>query len=125
MSLSPDLRTSDGFVMFYFPAMAFFTSAQTVAGFSLFMRLCNAVVAGTQFTLFMAATNFARVGGAGVVDALSERGYATLFGIMAISALLALPFLYACLATAPAGPGGSDEAGGEEIPPAAPDLAPD
>jgi len=116
MSLSADLRTSSGFVLFYLPAMAFVTSAQTVAGFSLFMRLCSAVVAGTQFTLFMAATNFARVGGAGVVDAFSEQGYAMLFGIMAISALAGLPFLYACLGTAPAG---------ETIPPAAQDPAPD
>jgi hypothetical protein len=114
MSLSPDLRASDDFVMFSLPAMAFVTSAQTVAGFSLFMRLCSAVVAGTQFTLFMAATNFARVGGAGVVDALSDRGYPMLFGVMAISALVGLPFLYACLGTAPAG---GDEPDDETPPP--------
>jgi PAT family beta-lactamase induction signal transducer AmpG len=127
MSLSDGLRTSSNFVLFYLPAMAFLTSAQTVAGFSLFMRLCSAVVAGTQFTLFMAATNFARVGGAGVVDALSEQGYAILFGAMAISALTALPFLYACLATAPSHAREPDDAGAGagETPPAAPDPAPD
>lgn len=121
MSLSAELRTNDSFVFFYLVAMAFVTSAQTVAGFSLFMRLCSAVVAGTQFTLFMAATNFARVGGAGVVDAIGDRGYATLFGVMAIAALAGLPFLYICLATAPPGGGASDA----EIPPAVPDPAPD
>ena len=105
--------------------MALVTSARTVAGFSLFMRPCSVVVAGTQFTLFMAATNFARIGGAGVVDALSESGYATLFGVMAISALVSLPFLYACLATAPASSGASDEVDEAEIPPAVPDPAPD
>jgi len=124
MSLSDDLRTNSDFVLFYLPAMAFITSAQTVAGFSLFMRLCSAVVAGTQFTLFMAATNFARVGGAGVVDALSESGYPTLFGIMAVSALAGLPALYACLATAPPPTTGkSDDEAAGDTPPAAPDLA--
>ncbi|GJM23318.1 MAG: MFS transporter [Planctomycetota bacterium] len=121
MSLSESLRTNGSFVMFYLPAMAFLTSAQTVAGFSLFMRLCSAVVAGTQFTLFMAATNFARVGGARVVEGLADQGYATLFRAMAISSLVALPFLYGCLATAPAVAAISED----ELPPVAPDPAPD
>ncbi len=121
MSLSPDLRANSDYVLFYLVTINFLTSAQTVAGFSLFMRLCTAVVAGTQFTLFMAATNFARVGGAGVVDALSEQGYGVLFGVMAGAALVGLPFLYLCLATAPPGGGASVE----DVPPAVPDPAPD
>jgi PAT family beta-lactamase induction signal transducer AmpG len=100
LGLSDELRSSDTYVVFYLLTVNFLISAQTVAGFSLFMRLCSVAVAGTQFTLYMAAANFARVGGARVVAGLSSEqpggeDYATLFLAMAGAILLALPFLFA------------------------------
>jgi PAT family beta-lactamase induction signal transducer AmpG len=95
MGASEELRLSDSYVIFYMLAVNFLVSAQTVAGFSLFMRLCSVAVAGTQFTLYMASTNFARVGGAKVVGALAEDGYGTLFTAMGIAILISLPLLYA------------------------------
>ena len=95
MGVSEELRTSEIYVVVYLLGVQFLISAQMVAGFSLFMRLCSVAVAGTQFTLYMAASNFARVGGARVVGALSDEGYAVLFGTMGTAILLSLPLLYA------------------------------
>jgi hypothetical protein len=58
------------------------------------MRLCTATVAGTQYTLYMALANVARISGAAIVASLSDRGYETIFFVMAIAILIPLPFLY-------------------------------
>ncbi len=99
LAFSEALRASDAYVVFYIVGVNFLISAMLVAGFSLFMRLCSVAVAGTQFTLFMATGNFARIGGARVVDALSDVGYSAIFLAMGGAVLLSLPFLYAIPAT--------------------------
>jgi uncharacterized membrane protein YedE/YeeE len=65
-----------------------------VASFSLFMRLCTAAVAGTQYTLYMSMANLARVSGAGLVAVLEEAGYRTIFLVMAGAIIVPLLFLY-------------------------------
>jgi PAT family beta-lactamase induction signal transducer AmpG len=110
MGLSEELRTSDGYVVFYLLSMQFLISAQMVAGFSLFMRLCSLAVAGTQFTLYMAAGNFARVGGARIVGQLSDEGFAVLFMAMGVAILLSLPALFA-ISGGPSGHAGKPPGG--------------
>lgn len=94
MAASPGLLASGAFCKFYLFAAIFLTSAQTVAGFSLFMRLCTTAIAGTQFTLYMAITNLGRVRAAGLVGELEAHGTATIFGAMGVSMLVAIAVLY-------------------------------
>ncbi|MEM7309532.1 MAG: MFS transporter [Planctomycetota bacterium] len=93
MGASEELRLTSGFAVTFFLGATFLISAQTVSGFSLFMRLSVAAVAGTQFTLFMAASNFARVFAAKLVGTLGENGYAAIYFAMGGSMLLSLPLL--------------------------------
>ena len=65
-----------------------------LASFSLFMRLCTAAVAGTQYTLYMAISNLARVSGAAMVASLEAEGYRVIFLVMAAAIVLPLIFLY-------------------------------
>jgi PAT family beta-lactamase induction signal transducer AmpG len=94
LGLSDALRVDDTAVTAYIVLCNVLVSAQTVAGFSLFMRLCHASVGGTQFTLYMAAANFARVISAVIVGALAAYGYGTMFLVMGGAMLAALPVLY-------------------------------
>ncbi|MFT7668459.1 MAG: PAT family beta-lactamase induction signal transducer AmpG [Planctomycetota bacterium] len=95
LGFSEALRNSEAFCVAYLLGVVFLTSAQTVAGFSLFMRLCSAVVAGTQFTLFMAISNFGRVGAAQLVGALQEHGVSVIFSAMGASMLVSILILFA------------------------------
>jgi MFS transporter, PAT family, beta-lactamase induction signal transducer AmpG len=95
LGISDDLRGSETFCITYLLGVVFLTSAQTVAGFSLYMRLCAVAVAGTQFTLFMAISNFGRVGAAQMVGALKEQGVAIIFGTMGASMLVSIVVLFA------------------------------
>ena len=94
MGLSEGLRASQSFPLVFLLGTLFCISMMTVAGFALFMRLCTAAVAGTQYTLYMALANVARISGAAIVASLSDRGYETIFCVMAIAILIPLPFLY-------------------------------
>jgi PAT family beta-lactamase induction signal transducer AmpG len=95
MGFSADLRGSTIYCVIYLLCAEFLISAQIVAGFSMFMRLCTIAVAGTQFTLYMAVSNLARVGGAGMVSSLKDNGYGSIFLVMGATMLLSIPILFA------------------------------
>lgn len=95
LGVSEELRASRPYCITYLMVALFLVSAQTVAGFSLFMRLCSIAVAGTQFTLYMAVSNFARVGGAGIVGSLNDSGYGTIFLSMGAAMLVSVVVLFA------------------------------
>ena len=95
LASSESLRSSESYCVSYLFTVTFLSSAQTVAGFSLFMKLCTIAIAGTQFTLYMAISNFARVFAASLVGSLEGSGYSTVFGVMGGSMLLAIPVLFA------------------------------
>jgi len=94
MGLSEELRVGQSFPLVFLLGTTFGISMMTVAGFALFMRLCTAAVAGTQYTLYMALANVARIAGASIAAALADTGYGTIFMVMAIAILIPLPFLY-------------------------------
>ena len=104
MGVSEELRVDESFLSlfgmsFSFPLVfllgtTFLISLMTVASFALFMRLCTPAVAGTQYTLYMALANLARVSGAAIVASLEEDGYRTIFLAMAAAIVIPLVFLY-------------------------------
>ncbi len=94
MGLSEELRTHASFPLVFLVGTSFLISLKTVAGFALFMRLCTPAVAGTQYTLYMAFSNLARVSGAALVASLEGDGYRTIFLVMAAAIILPLLFLY-------------------------------
>jgi PAT family beta-lactamase induction signal transducer AmpG len=95
MGVSVELRTSESFPIVFLLGTTFLISMMTVASFSLFMRLCTAAVAGTQYTLYMAISNLARVSGAAMVASLEAEGYRVIFLVMAGAIVLPLVFLFA------------------------------
>lgn len=95
LASSEALRSSEPYCTTYLITAEFLVSVQTVASFSLFMRLCSVAVAGTQYTLFMAVLNQGRVAGAEILRRLSDSGYALIFAVMAGALLASLPILYA------------------------------
>ena len=94
MGVSEELRASESFPLIFMLGTTFLISMKAVASFSLFMRLCTPAVAGTQYTLYMAISNLARVSGASVVAMLEAEGYRVIFLVMAGAILLPLVFLY-------------------------------
>jgi PAT family beta-lactamase induction signal transducer AmpG len=94
MGVSPELRSDDLFPLTFLLVTTFLISMMTVASFSLFMRLCTAAVGGTQYTFYMAMANLARVSGAVLVAALEDKGYRTIFIVMAVAIVAPLVFLY-------------------------------
>lgn len=94
MGLSDELRVSPLFPLVFLLGTTFCISLMTVAGFAMFMRLCTATVAGTQYTFYMALANVARISGAAVAAYLEDSGYRMIFLVMAIAILIPLPFLY-------------------------------
>ena len=94
MGVSPELRSNDHFPLTFLLVTTFLISMMTVASFSLFMRLCTAAVGGTQYTFYMAMANLARVSGAALVAALEDKGYRTIFLVMAVAIVAPLVFLY-------------------------------
>ena len=95
LASSEALRASEPYCITYLITAEFLVSAQSVASFSLFMRLCSVAVAGTQYTLFMAVLNQGRVAGAEILRRISDEGYAVIFYFMAGSMIASLPILYA------------------------------
>ena len=95
LAFSAGLRGSETYCTSYLFSALFLSSAQTVATFALFMRLSSVVVAGTQFTLYMAVTNLGRVFAANLVGRLEDSGFAAVFLAMGLSSLLAIPVLFA------------------------------
>ena len=95
LATSQGLRASELYCTGYLFAVLFLSSAQTVAGFSLFMRLSAVAIAGTQFTLYMAVTNLGRVFAANLVGWLEDTGYPAIFGVMGGSMLLAIAVVFA------------------------------
>lgn len=93
--LSPLMGTSVAIATGFLLAVNFLASAQTVASFSLFMGLCSLAVAGTQFTLYMAALNLTRAQGAHIVAALGDYGYGAVYIGMGVAMLVSVPILYA------------------------------
>lgn len=104
LGFSPAARASEAFCATYLLGVTFLSSAQTVAGFSLFMRLCAVAVAGTQFTLFMAISNLGRVGAAQFVAEQEGNGTATIFASMGISMLISILILFAIPQSKKGGP---------------------
>jgi PAT family beta-lactamase induction signal transducer AmpG len=94
MGVSEELRASENFPLIFMLGTTFLISMKAVASFSLFMRLCTPAVAGTQYTLYMAISNLARVSGAGMVASLEAEGYRVIFLVMAGAIVLPLVFLY-------------------------------
>ena len=94
MGVSEEIRASENFPLIFMLGTTFLISMKAVASFSLFMRLCTPAVAGTQYTLYMAISNLARVSGASVVAMLEAEGYRVIFLVMAGAILLPLIFLY-------------------------------
>ena len=94
MGVSEEIRASENFPLIFMLGTTFLISMKAVASFSLFMRLCTPAVAGTQYTLYMAISNLARVSGAGMVASLEAEGYRVIFLVMAGAIVLPLVFLY-------------------------------
>jgi MFS family permease len=94
MGISEELRATEYFPLVFLLGTTLLISMMTVASFSLFMRLCTAAVGGTQYTFYMAMANLARVSGAVLVAALEDKGYRTIFFVMAIAIVVPLVFLY-------------------------------
>jgi len=94
MGVSEEIRASETFPLIFMLGTTFLISMKAVASFSLFMRLCTPAVAGTQYTLYMAISNLARVSGAGMVASLEAEGYRVIFLVMAGAIVLPLVFLY-------------------------------
>ena len=115
LAVSPELRASEDYCTFYLLTAEFLVSAQSVASFSLFMRLCSVAVAGTQYTLFMAVLNQGRVAGAEILAQLGERGYAVIFGFMAAAMVASLPILFAIPFGAAQGPQRRHRGSGLEV----------
>ncbi len=70
-----------------------------IAGLTLAMRMCNPAVAATQFTIYMAVSNFGRPTGAALAASTAGMGNAPLFyfslaGIWALALLLVLNVRY-------------------------------
>ena len=95
LGLSEALRGSEAFCSTYLLLGLFLVSLQSVASFSMFMRLCAKVVAGTQFTLYMAISNLSRVVAAMAVGFIGEERYGPIFLVMGVSMLLSVPILFA------------------------------
>ena len=94
MGASEELRAHESFPLVFLLGTTFLISLMTVASFALFMRLCTPAVAGTQYTLYMALANLARVSGAAIVASIEGRGYRTIFLVMAVAIVVPLLFLY-------------------------------
>jgi PAT family beta-lactamase induction signal transducer AmpG len=94
MGVSEELRGHESFPLVFLLGTTFLISLMTVASFALFMRLCTPAVAGTQYTLYMALANLARVSGAAIVASLEGDGYRTIFLVMAVAIVIPLLFLY-------------------------------
>ena len=94
MGVSEELRANESFQLIFLLGTTFLISLKTVASFALFMRLCTPAVAGTQYTLYMALANLARVSGAAIVASLESDGYRTIFLVMAAAIVFPLFFLY-------------------------------
>lgn len=73
--LSPWLSTSANVAMGFLLGVEFLLAAQAVGSFSLFMSLSSVAVAGTQFTLYMAAINLTRSQSAKIGPLLDGLGY--------------------------------------------------
>jgi PAT family beta-lactamase induction signal transducer AmpG len=70
-----------------------------IAGLTLAMRMCNPSVAATQFTIYMAVSNFGRPTGAALAASTAGAGNAPLFyfslaGVWALALLLVLKVRY-------------------------------
>ncbi|HET7817372.1 MAG TPA: MFS transporter [Sphingomicrobium sp.] len=66
----------------------------TVATIPISMRLCNRTVAATQFTLYMALSNFGITLGAGLLGFADELGgIAALFGLLALANVAAIAIM--------------------------------
>ncbi len=94
MGASEELRAHESFPLAFLLGTTFLISLMTVASFALFMRLCTPAVAGTQYTLYMALANLARVSGAAIVASIEGSGYRTIFLVMAVAIVVPLLFLY-------------------------------
>ena len=94
MGASEELWGNELFPMTFLLGTTFLLSMMTVASFSLFMRLCKAAVAGTQYTLYMAMMNLGRIPGTALVAGLADSGYRTTFLAMAVAIVVPLLFLY-------------------------------
>ena len=94
MGASEELRAHESFPLVFLLGTTFLISLMTVASFALFMRLCTPAVAGTQYTLYMALANLARVSGAAIVASIEGSGYRTIFLVMAVAIVVPLLFLY-------------------------------
>ena len=94
MGASEESWANKLFPMTFLLGTTFLLSMMTVASFSLFMRLCKAAVAGTQYTLYMAMMNLGRIPGTALVAGLADSGYRTTFLAMAVAIVVPLLFLY-------------------------------
>jgi len=95
--LTPWMSTSTNAARAFLMSVEFLISAQSVASFSLFMRLSSPAVAGTQFTLYMATINLTRSQSAKIgplIDGLGY-GYGVIYCVMAAAILASVPLLFA------------------------------
>jgi len=96
MLLAQPLWSESPFVTAYVITWFSLDTLVTVAALPIAMRLCNRTVAATQFTLYMALNNFGISMGAAVLGVADKvGGLATLFGIMAVTDVVAIAIMLA------------------------------
>lgn len=100
MGLLSEFWTQAWFLMGFMIAMEGFQAFYFVAMIAMSMRLCNPIVAATQFTIYTAAGNFGRPLGASLAAATAGQGNPELFywllaaswtGVLAIVLLVRFP----------------------------------
>ncbi len=94
MFLAEPFWSNGQFLTVFIPAWLALNTLTIVALLPIAMRLCNRTVAATQFTLYMALSNFGISMGAGLLG-LSDRmgGIAPLFGILAAANVAAIAIM--------------------------------
>ncbi len=94
MFLALPLWASSGFLTAYIIIWQSLDTLVTVATLPIAMRLCSRTVAATQFTLYMALSNFGITLGAGLLGFADRMGgIVSLFGLLAIVNVAAIAIL--------------------------------